>query len=467
MPAVVMDFPAELARILAETPSLSRACLVGGCVRDALLELPVKDYDVECFGVSYEDLAGELSKWGRTDLVGKSFGVIKLTTRSGLEYDFAIPRRDNKTGIGHKGFEVQFDPDITPEEASSRRDFTINSLMYDPREREVLDFHGGVQDLKDRRLKHTSGAFAEDPLRVLRGMQFAGRFELMADPSTLELCREIKHTFPELPIDRVREEWFKWAIKSRRPSLGICFLEQAGWLDHFPEIAALRRTEQDPVWHPEGDVLSHTCHCLDAAVRLPEWDGAGNEFRIPVMFGVLAHDFGKPETTYREFKHDRECVVSPGHDETGVPLTESFLDRIGAPNALRKQVPPLVRCHLAHLQDITPRSVRRLARRLAPATIEELCAVIQADHNGRPPNPPTTPEGLIRLRAKAEELQLEAAAPKPIVLGRHLIDLGLKPGPEFSRILTAAFEAQLEGKFDDPESGCRWVVDEFQIERSA
>lgn len=464
MASVAIEFPDELASILAETPALSKACLVGGCVRDALLGLPVKDYDIECFGVSYEDLAADLQRWGRTDLVGKSFGVIKLTTRSGLEYDFAVPRRDNKTGIGHKGFEVRFDPDITPEEASSRRDFTINSLMYDPRAKQVLDFHGGEQDLRDRRLKHTSDAFPEDPLRVLRGMQFAGRFELVGDPATVELCREIKHTFPELPVDRVREEWFKWALKSRRPSLGIRFLEDSGWLEHFPEIAALRRTEQDPIWHPEGDVLAHTCHCLDAAVELAEWQAADAEFRIAVMFGVLAHDFGKPETTYREFKHDRECVVSPGHDETGVPLTESFLERIGAPNALKKQVPPLVRCHLAHLQDITPRSVRRLARRLAPATIEELCAVIQADHNGRPPNPPTTPDGLLRLRSQAAELKLEAAAPKPVVLGRHLIDLGLKPGPEFSRILAAAFEAQLEGKFQDSDGGCRWVSAEFKIE---
>ncbi len=457
MSHTTMTFPEELARILAETPGLSHACLVGGCVRDSLLGLPVKDYDVECFGVSYEELASALRKWGRTDLVGKSFGVIKLTTTSGVDYDFAIPRRDNKTGIGHKGFEVEFDPDITPEEASSRRDFTINSLMYDPRENCLLDFHGGEQDLRERKLRHTSEAFSEDPLRVLRGMQFAGRFELVAADETIELCREISDTFSELPLDRVREEWFKWAINSKRPSRGILFLEQAGWLEHFPEIADLRRTEQDSIWHPEGDVLAHTCHCLDAAVALPEWKQAGDEFRLAVLFGVLAHDFGKPGTTRRASKHDRECIVSPGHDETGVPLTDSFLDRIGAPNALKKQVPPLVRCHLAHLQDITPRSVRRLAKRLAPATIEELCAVIQADHNGRPPNPPTTPDGLVRLRAQARELALEASVPTPIVLGRHLIELGMKPGPEFGRILAQAFDAQLEGRFEDLDGGIGWV----------
>lgn len=426
-------------------------------MRDALLRLPVKDYDVECFGVSYDELAQALNTQGRTDLVGKSFGVIKLTTPSGLDYDFSIPRRDSKSGIGHKGFEIEFDPDITPAEAAARRDFTINTLMFDPRENRILDHFEGEQHLRERRLRHTSDAFTEDPLRVLRGMQFAARFELKADEETIELCRSIRNSFAELAVERVLEEWLKWAAKSRKPSLGIFFLEQSGWLDHFPEIAELRKTPQDPVWHPEGDVLAHTCHCLDAMAQLPEWQEADNHTRVALTFGILAHDFGKPATTKEEFKHDRDCIVSPGHDEVGVSITESFLSRIGAPNELHKHVPPLVRCHLAHLQEITPRSVRRLARRLAPATIEELCAVIQADHNGRPPNPPKTPEGVTKLLAQAREMKLEAEAPKPILLGRHLIERGMKPGKDFGVILEAAFEAQLDGVFADLEGARAWL----------
>ena len=427
----------------------------------------MKDYDVECFGIAYDAMAADLKQWGRTDLVGKSFGVIKLTTRSGLDYDFAIPRRDNKTGIGHKGFEVEFDPNITTEEAAERRDFTISTLMFDPREQRIIDHFDGEKHLREKRLRHTSGAFAEDPLRVLRGMQFAARFDLKADPETIELCRSIRDSFTELAVERVLEEWLKWASKSRKPSAGILFLEATGWLDHFPEIADLRKTPQDPHWHPEGDALAHTLHCLDAMVQLPEWQEAERNTRVVLTFGILAHDFGKPATTRTEFKekHGRDCIISPGHDEIGVPLTELFLTRIGAPNELHKHVPPLVRCHLAHLQEINPRSVRRLARRLAPATIEELCAVIQADHNGRPPNPPKTPDGVIKLRAQAHDLKLEAEAPRRILLGRHLIDRGMKPGKEFGDILSSAFEAQLDGAFTDLEGAQGWLAEHLQPRR--
>ncbi len=454
-----VPIPNELTRILADTPALAQAYLVGGSVRDALIGLEVKDYDVECFGVSYDGLANGLARWGRTDLVGKSFGVIKLTTRSGVEYDFAIPRRDSKSGIGHKGFAVEFDPDITPAEAAARRDFTINTLMFDPRKKCILDHFGGRADLENRILRHTGDAFAEDPLRVLRGMQLAARFGLTPDPQTVELCRSIRETFSELPPDRVREEWFKWAAKSRRPSLGITFLEAAGWLEHFPEIAALRQTPQDPEWHPEGDVLTHTCHCLDALVRIPEWQQADTATRIALSFGTLAHDFGKPATTKTEFKYGRDCIVSPAHDTVGVDIAGRFLARIGAPNELRKHVPPLVKCHMAHLQEITPRSVRRLARRLTPATIEELCVVIRADHNGRPPLPPTVPASVTELLQRARDLKIEADAPKPLLLGRHLITRGLKPGPEFGTILDTAFEAQLDGVFDSSNQALVWLDD--------
>ena len=201
-----VTLPTELEKLLAGTPELARAYLVGGCVRDALLGRTVKDFDVEVFGVSYAGLERALRRWGRVDLVGRSFGVVKLTTGSGLAYDFAIPRRDRKVTPGHKGFEVEFDADITPAEAASRRDFTINALMFDPHRGEVLDFFGGKNDLGARVLRHTSAAFVEDPLRVLRGMQFAARFDFTAAPETLALCREIRASYSELAVERVREE---------------------------------------------------------------------------------------------------------------------------------------------------------------------------------------------------------------------------------------------------------------------
>lgn len=455
--------PEELQRILRETPGLGESFLVGGCVRDWLLGAANQDFDVEVFGTGYQQLAENLARWGRTDLVGRSFGVVKLTTRAGQTFDFSIPRRDSKVAPGHKGFEVSFDPGITPREAASRRDFTINALMFDPRRGEALDFFGGREDLRDRVLRHTSGAFVEDPLRVLRGMQFAGRFGLSAAAETVELCRSIRGGYAELAVERVREEWFKWAEKSVAPSAGLRFLEACGWLEHFPEVNALRGVPQDAEWHPEGDVFTHTCHCLDALMTLPAWQRADAESRVVYALAVLAHDFAKATTTREEWREGRMRIVSPGHEEAGGPLAESFLERINAPIAVRQRVAPLVTNHLAHLQTITDRAVRRLARRLAPETIEGLVVVITADQFGRPPRPREVSEGLRELEARARGLELQASAPRPVVLGRHLIERGLVPGKEFGELLDAAFEAQLEGKFADVAGGLRWLAAEGEL----
>jgi tRNA nucleotidyltransferase (CCA-adding enzyme) len=464
---VNFPLPTELQSILAETPEMARAFFVGGCVRDAVLGQAPKDFDIEVFGVSYEQLARALVRWGRTDLVGRSFGVVKLTTRSGRTYDFTIPRRDSKVASGHKGFEITFAPDIELPEAAARRDFTINALMFDPRRGEVLDFFGGRADLAAGLLRHTSAAFAEDPLRVLRGMQFAGRFNLRGAPATLALSRSIRGSGRELAVERVREEWFKWAEKSVVPSAGLRFLEQSGWLEEFPELSALAVTPQDPEWHPEGNVFEHTLHCCDALARQPTWAATDSESRIVQMLAVLLHDAGKPECTSEVEREGRRRIVSPGHDEAGVAVAGRFLERIGAPLAVRERVFPLVACHMAHLQEATDRAVRRLAKRLEPETIESLCRVMTADANGRPPLPPHEPKVVRILRAKAAELCVQDRAPKPILLGRHLLEVGLTPGPAMGRILADAFEAQLEGRFLDLAGARRWLAEESHAELTA
>ena len=346
--------PLALTAVLERTPELRRAYLVGGCVRDWLLGRESKDFDVEVFGVDYARLVQALSPWGRTDLVGRSFGVIKLTTQ-GQTFDFSLPRRDSKVSAGHQGFEVVFEPELTPAEAVLRRDFTINALMYDPRERRLLDWVGGEKDLRARVLRHTSPAFAEDPLRVLRGMQFAGRFGLRADPDTVRVCREIQNSFGELAGERVREEWLKWAARSTVPSAGLHFLRETEWLRHFPEIHTLAGIPQDSDWHPEGDVFVHTCHCCDALAALAEWQAADEVSRMVYMLAVLAHDLGKAVTTQVGDRYGIQRIVSPGHEAAGGPLTESFLERIHVPASIRERVVPLVINHLAHLQKVTDR----------------------------------------------------------------------------------------------------------------
>lgn len=452
------SLPEELLRVLRETPELARAYLVGGGVRDWLLGVPHKDYDIEVFGLDYEMLVRALSRWGRVDLVGRSFGVVKLTLSNREAYDFSIPRRDSKTAPGHKGFEISFDATLTPQEAAARRDYTINSMLFDPRRNELLDFFDGQRDLRARILRHTSAAFPEDPLRVLRGMQFAARFELTAAEETIQLARSIKQTYPEIAKERVREEWFKWAEKSAKPSLGLRFLEQTEWIEHFPELQAIRGVAQDPEWHPEGDVFTHTSHCCDELVRLEAWREADPESRIVYMLAVLAHDFGKANTTAQTLKRGRMRIVSPGHEEASGRLAQAFLAGINAPKAIIERVVPLVINHMAHFSKVTDRAVRRLAKRLEPENIHGLLTVMTADAYGRPPKSRTIPATVRSIAAKAEELAVRTSAPQPVLLGRHLVALGFPPGKQVGEVLKRAYEAQLAGEFHDTQSALHWLA---------
>ncbi|HWA28228.1 MAG TPA: HD domain-containing protein [Lacunisphaera sp.] len=452
--------PPLLAALAALRSAGGRPRIVGGSVRDWLLGLQPKDFDVEVYGLDYEALGRALANFGPTDVVGRSFGVLKVRI-GGVEYDFSLPRRESKTGAGHRGFAVAPDPSLTEAEAAARRDFTVNAIAYDPLENRILDFHRGTDDLKQKVLRHTGPAFTEDPLRVLRAFQLAARFEFTVAPETAELCRSISDTYGELPVERVWGEWDKWATKSAKPSLGLRTLKQTGWLRHFPELAALDGVPQEPEWHPEGDVFVHTGHCLDALVKLDSWRGGSPATRRLLSLAVLAHDFGKPGTTKQAERRGKLRWISPEHEAAGGPLAESFLRRIGAPHELVEHVRPLVVNHLLHhdgpaqYRDTT---VRRLARKIAPATLDDLMAVMRADHLGRPPLVSAeTEKRLGHLRDAARRLALEHVAPKPIVLGRHLIALGRTPGLDFKPALDAAFESQLDGAFADEAGGIEWL----------
>jgi tRNA nucleotidyltransferase (CCA-adding enzyme) len=453
--------PGDLRAMLEAVRRVGRPRLVGGAVRDWLLGQVPKNFDVEVAGVGFDALTRVLAPFGATDVVGRSFGVVKVRGAGG-EHDFSLPRRESKTGAGHRGFAVAPDPGLSDTEAAARRDFTVNAISCDPFTGELFDPFGGRSDLAARVLRHTGPAFPEDPLRVLRGFQLAARLDFTLAPETASLCRTMVPAFHELPVERVWGEWDKWASACVRPSRGIEVLEQTGWLAHFPEVAALRGTQQEPEWHPEGDVLTHTSHCLDALASLAEWSDAPVPRRRMLTLAVLAHDFGKPSTTARAERHGALRWVSPGHEAAGGPLSESFLRRIGAPLELDAPVCALVVHHLAHHHgqkgEFSDAQVRRLAVRLAPATLDDLALVMAADAMGRPPLPATEILALIgRLRARADALALESRAPRPIILGRHLISLGRRPGPGFKPILDAAFEAQLDGAFSDEAGGLAWL----------
>jgi tRNA nucleotidyltransferase (CCA-adding enzyme) len=429
-----------------------RALIVGGAVRDWLRGVEVKDIDVEVYGLPIDRLAEVLGAFGRVDAVGRSFGILKLRLPGGAEVDVALPRRESKVGAGHRGFLAAPDPTMTPREAAARRDFTWNALAVTP-EGELLDFFGGVADLEAGIIRHTSAAFAEDPLRVLRAMQLAARLDMRLAPETAALCRALLPEAPSLATERVWGEWHKWALKGARPSAGLRALAETGWLNLYPQLEALVGCPQDPLWHPEGSVFSHTGYVCDAAASIADRDGLGGDERTVLLFAALCHDLGKPATT--TIGEDGR-IRSLGHDQAGVPLAEAFLARIGCPRAIATHVAPLVREHMAYLgAQPSERGVRRLAVRLHPATIAQWGRLVEADNSGWPPLPPRAPAA--PFVALAEQIGAASGQPTPILQGRHLLDAGMSPGPRIGQILRRAYQAQIDGAFATLEEALAWV----------
>ena len=470
---MLLSLPAALEQIVRDLrDSGFHAVVVGGSVRDALLGLEPKDIDIEVYRISYDELAAFLATRGRVDLVGKSFGVVKFT-ESGVypsdTCDFSVPRRDSKTGPGHRDFNAHFDASITPREAASRRDFTINAMSFDPLTGEIWDFFGGQVDLNNSVLKATSDAFSEDPLRVLRGMQFACRFNLTVDAATAAMSRSIASEYSTLARERVAEEFMKWAVKSPYPGRIAEYLQSTGWIVHFPEIQNLFGVPQDPEWHPEGDVGIHTMHVLNQAARVAEREALTPDDRAVLLFAALAHDFAKPPTTELREREGRVRWTSWGHEPAGGPMARTFLERIGVKSAIVDKVVKLVESHLAHHsigREVTPRAVRRLAMRLAPASIAQLVRLIEADASGRPPLEPGIPPAAQRLLAAAESEAVDARPQPPLILGRHVLPyFNDRPGVHIGEVTAAAYEAQADGAFSTEAEALRWL-DNYMVQRA-
>jgi tRNA nucleotidyltransferase (CCA-adding enzyme) len=420
---------------------------VGGAVRDALLGRDVTDFDVEVFGLSTDRLEAALRSLGRVDAVGQAFTVYKLTGLEGMDgaVDVSIPRRDSKIGPGHKGIAVIGDPGLSIDEASRRRDFTINAMLFDASTGSVLDPHGGRRDLEARVLRAVDPAsFGDDPLRALRAVQFAARFELTVDPTTASLAAAMP--LGELPSERVFGEIEKLLLKAPRPSLGLKLLRDWGLLPTVaPELLPLADTPQDPQWHPEGDVWTHTLQVVDqAALLIADLD---RPRALAVMLGALCHDLGKPATT----RHEDGRLRSRGHEEAGVPPTLALLDRWNVHSLLgydvRGQVAALVGQHLkpGQLYDdrerVSDGAIRRLAAKCEP---DLLYRVARADCLGRAPGR-FEPVAMEWFRDKVRELDVAKRPPEPLLKGRDLLALGLSPGPRIGEILRAVYELQLDG----------------------
>lgn len=424
-----------------------RALLVGGWVRDQMLGLDPKDVDIEVFGVPADRLKALLERIGRVDAVGEAFTVYKVG-----DVDVSLPRRESKTGRGHKGFSVEGDPALSFEDAARRRDFTINAMSWDPLASELIDPFHGRDDLRARVLRVVDPrTFGDDSLRVLRALQFAARFELTVDDETKAIAAAIP--LDDLPSERVWGEFEKLLLRARRPSIGLALALELGVIDRlFPEIKALVGCEQEPEWHPEGDVWVHTLLVVDQArARIDDLDRGR---AAAVMLGALCHDLGKPATTI--FKDGR--IRSPGHEEGGVAPAMRVLDTLNV-NSLdgydvRRTVAGLTAHHLKpgmfHKSPtpVTDGAFRRLA---AKVDLELLARLAKSDCLGRTGSFDCSAMDWFIERARA--LGVEHAPPAPIVLGRHLLDLGLTPGPRVGALLKTLYERQLDGEITSLDEG--------------
>jgi tRNA nucleotidyltransferase (CCA-adding enzyme) len=438
-----------------------RALAVGGWVRDRLLGPDPghasKDLDLEVFGIPAPELPALLAPFGNVEPIGQSFPVYKIGT-----IDIGLPRRESKGGRGHKGFVVEGDPSMSLEDAARRRDFTVNAISWDPLTGEYVDPFGGRHDLERRLLRVVDPpTFGDDSLRVLRAVQFAARFELTLDEQAKALCRSIR--LDDLPPERVWGEFEKLLLRARKPSIGFTLMRELGVVDQlFPELKALIGCEQEPEWHPEGDVWVHTLMVIDQArTRIDDLDRAD---ALTVMLAAVTHDFGKPKTTAVIDGRIR----SLDHEQEGVEPAAAFLDRLNIHSIdgkdARAQVLALTAHHLKPgmlykvRHELTDGAFRRLSQKV---DLELLARVAKSDCLGRTGDFDCS--AMDWFLEKARDLGVDRSPPKPLLLGRHLLELGMKPGPEMGELLKKIYERQLDGEITSTEDAIKLAA---QILRS-
>jgi len=447
-----------------------KAIIVGGSVRDHFLKLPLKDYDIEVYGLEkIEVLEGILSEYGSVNLVGKSFGVLKFIYEE-EEYDFSFPRKEKKVGVGHREFDISINGELSYKDAAKRRDFTFNALGYEIENRRFLDPFGGLEDIKNYKIRHINDeTFMEDPLRVYRAVQFSARFGYTLDDATFVLCRKMveQMTLTSLPKERIYGEWKKFLLKSPKPSLGFEVMRSLGILErYFPELYALIGVPQSPIWHPEGDVWIHTMMTVDEMANALKQNNKKlnieKKEQLKFLFAILCHDLGKATHTSLD---DDGRIRSIGHEKAGIKPTETLLYRLTDEHNFIKSILPLVEHHLKPSQFYKGKATASAFRRLATkVNIEELVFVAKADFLGR-----RTEESLARVYDAgawmlecAQKYKVKNKALEPLLQGRDLIVLGLKPSILFKEILDIVYAKQLKGSIESKDEALDFVKEKMK-----
>ena len=421
------DIPGRLLSIAGDIRSAGgRAFLVGGWVRDALLGKDCRDYDIEVYDLTQDELVPILKKYGRTNLVGKAFGVIHLAMK-GLSLDFSFPRTESKVGYGHRGFVVHTDEKLSFKEAALRRDFTINAMGMELPELTLCDPYGGIDDLKKGLLRHVGPAFVEDSLRILRGVQFASRFALTLSPETVELCRTL--TLADLSVERLFEEFKKWLLKPGKPSLGLRAFLDIRLNEFFPEVFPLRES-----WENLGEMLDN----MENARRALVAEGNALSESQSMEFAFASFLCGNPETSLK------------------------FLERITNESHLLKNVPLLLGAYsalpLGIVSDVP--SLRRLAVKLDGLKL--LCLLVKATPRKfyAAAGDAEFPEKLWQAAADFDLLDI---APQPYLTGKMLMELGVKPGKQMGEIIKQSFELQLDGKIKNVDDAVAWARERLAV----
>jgi len=441
------DMIKSIAQRIAENGG--RALLVGGCVRDEMLGLPCYDVDCEVHGLEPEKLKMLLCEFGEIDESGERYGVFTL---KGSGLDFALPRRERRTGPGHKDFTVEIDPDLSPEQAAARRDFTVNAIMRDALTGEYVDPYGGMKDLRCGVLRAVPGGqFEEDPLRVLRGAQFAARFDLAPDEETLKSMRNMP--LDNLSGTRVYAEMKKALLMAKQPDVFFRMLEKADALGYwFAELKALRNAPQNPVHHPEGDAFEHTMLTLSAAAEIKDQMSDPLAF----MLAALTHDLGKTISTKL---NDKGVWQAIGHEHTGIELCEKMLSRLGVPKAMiayAKNMCALhMRLHVCYYGKARVSRTNVLFDESVCADDLAWLVVCDTRGTGKPREAADIEEQFIMERLEA----YKQAAAKPMPDAKMLMALGVEAGPNMKKALAFARERVLCG--DETEHAARMAVRQY------
>ena len=415
----MIDYPNKLDNIFDKLLINSiKPIIIGGYVRDSLLKIDSKDIDIELYGISsFKKLEEILEEFGEVNSVGKSFGVCKLKFDD-LDLDFSFPRVDSKIDKGHKGFEIKIDSSLDFKTATSRRDFTMNAIGYDIESKKILDPYNGREDLKNRILKAVDiKKFTDDPLRVLRAIQFSARFNLSIDNKLFITCKNmIKDSLlDELPKERIFLEIQKLLLKSPVPSLGIILLKKLGSFNLFIELLSLQNSDFD-----------QTLMAIDKMSVLKTTNETTN---IVLMLALLS---------YKLSISSREKFLS------GLTNSKSLLAKILI--LLKHQ-------NSINFDKFIDYDIYILATQV---NIEEFVLFHKAITNAK-----EKLKNIDKLQNRAEELGVLNKKAEAIIQGRDIIKLGLKPSKEFSKILDRAYKSQISGEFTTKKDGYLWLKEEL------